>query len=109
MSLAPGARIGHYEVVQLLGTGGMGQVYQAVDTRLGRHVALKLLQDRLAGDPSALDRFTREARAASALNHPNIVTIYDIGESETGRYIAMELVKGRSLRTLAASQMQGAQ
>jgi len=109
MSLVPGARIGHYEVVQLLGTGGMGQVYQAVDTRLGRHVALKLLQDRLAGDPGALGRFTREARAASALNHPNIVTIYDIGESEAGRYIAMEFVSGRSLRTLAASQMQGAE
>ncbi|OFW47306.1 MAG: hypothetical protein A3J29_16195 [Acidobacteria bacterium RIFCSPLOWO2_12_FULL_67_14b] len=98
MALASGTRIGPYEVTGLLGAGGMGEVYRATDKRLGRDVALKLLRDQLARDPAAVDRFTREARAASALNHPNIVTIYETGESEEGRYIAMEFVSGRPIR-----------
>jgi serine/threonine protein kinase/tetratricopeptide (TPR) repeat protein len=102
MSLFSGARLGPYEVVTLLGSGGMAEVYRARDTRLGRDVAIKILPDDLSSDPDALARFSREARTASALNHPNLVTIYDIGECEIrGRpmhYIAMELIRGETLR-----------
>ena len=97
--LAPGVRIGSYEVIDRLGTGGMGAVYRARDTRLGRTVALKVL--RAGDDPELLRRLDREARAASALNHPNIVHIYDVGEaaSRTGaHYVAMEYVEGETLR-----------
>jgi predicted ATPase/tRNA A-37 threonylcarbamoyl transferase component Bud32 len=102
MSAAPGTRIGPYEVIELLGAGGMGSVYRVLDTRLGRDVALKFLADEFTQSQAAIERFSREARAASALNHPNIVTIYDIGEADAGRYIAMELVRGRTLRALAS-------
>src|SRR5262249_27790403 len=83
MSLLPGARLGPYEVLAPLGAGGMGEVWRARDARLARVVAVKLLPADVASDPSRLKRFEKEARAASALNHPNIVTIYDIGSSES--------------------------
>ena len=89
--------IGHYQLLEKLGSGGMGQVFRAEDSRLKRSVAIKLLSQDLARDASTLDRFRREARTASALNHPNICVIYDVGEAEAGPYIAMELLEGETL------------
>jgi Tol biopolymer transport system component len=100
MPLDPGARLGPYEILSPLGAGGMGEVYRGRDTRLGREVAIKVLPSALARDPERVRRFEREARSASALNHPNIVTIYEIGSSDSVSYIAMELVNGDSLRAL---------
>jgi Tol biopolymer transport system component len=98
MDLQAGTRLGPYEVIGPLGAGGMGEVYRARDPRLAREVAIKVLPAGVASDPERLKRFEREARSASSLNHPNIVTIYDIGESEGVSFIAMELVGGASLR-----------
>src|SRR5262245_57402899 len=102
MSLAAGARLGPYEVVALIGSGGMGEVYRAKDARLEREVAIKVLPDGVAASPQTLDRFRREARAASALNHPNICTIYDVGPSsdvgDVPPFIAMELLEGETLQ-----------
>ncbi len=100
MPIKPGNRLGSYEIISLLGAGGMGEVYKAKDLKLGRDVAIKVLREDFASDPERLRRFEQEARAASSLNHPNIVTIYDIGEHEGTRYIAMEYVEGKTLREL---------
>ena len=103
MTISAGARLGLYEVLAPLGAGGMGEVYRGRDTRLGREVALKVLPEALASDRERLARFEQEARAASALNHPNIVTIHEIGREGETAFIAMELVDGKTLRELSAS------
>src|SRR5262245_57778097 len=95
-----GRELANYRIVSMLGRGGMGEVYLAQDTRLGRKVALKLLPTHLTQDEDRVRRFVREAKAASALNHPHIVTIHEIGEDEAGRFIVMELVEGQTLRAM---------
>ena len=100
MPLPAGTRLGPYEIVALLGSGGMGEVYRARDTKLGREVAIKVLGDAMARDPTALARFTREAHAVAALNHPHIVTIFSTEEADRIPFMAMELVEGRTLDQL---------
>lgn len=102
MPLTPGVRLGPYEILGVLGVGGMGEVHRARHLKLRRDVAIKVLPADLAGDRSRLARLEREARTASALNHPNIITIHDVAEHEGTTYIAMELVEGRTLRELIA-------
>ena len=92
-----GKKFAHYEILEKLGSGGMGEVYRAHDLSLGREVAVKVLPVRFAGDPDRLQRFEQEARAASSLNHPNIVTIHEVGEAVGLPYIVMERLKGESL------------
>src|SRR5689334_8498403 len=96
----PGTRFGAYEIVAPLGAGGMGEVYRARDTRLGRDVALKLLPEAFARDAARLARFEREARTVAGLNHPNIVVLYSVEEEQGIRFLTMELVEGQSLDRL---------
>src|SRR5512134_464038 len=97
MPLDPGTQLGPYRIASMLGEGGMGEVYRAHDPRLGRDVALKVLPADMASDPARLERFTREARAIAALNHPHIVTIYSTEEADGIRFLTMELVEGQPL------------
>src|SRR6188508_1942762 len=102
MSLIPGTRLGPYEVVAPLGAGGMGEVYLANDTRLSREVAIKVLPPEVLTDPDRLARFEREAKAVSALNHPNIVTLYEVGTSAFGPFLVLEKIDGQSMRAVIA-------
>ena len=104
MTMQPGSRLGPYEIVAPIGAGGMGEVYRARDARLGREVAVKVLPEAFSADSNRLRRFEQEARSASALNHPNIVTIHDVGQEGAVSYIAMELVEGQSLREILAAR-----
>jgi eukaryotic-like serine/threonine-protein kinase len=103
MAARPGSRIGAYEILGLLGAGGMGEVYRARDTRLQRDVAVKIIPDALANDAVARGRFETEARAVASLSHPNIIAIHDFGQDGTVAYAVMELLDGRTLRDLLAA------
>lgn len=98
MTFAPGNSFGHFKIISQLGAGGMGEVFLAQDNRLGRKVALKILPEKISADKNALDRFKQEAQAASALNHPNIITVFDIGDFDGTNYIAVEFIEGETLR-----------
>ena len=105
MTVAPGTKLGPYEIQSPLGAGGMGEVYRARDTRLGRIVAIKVISPESTRNPANLFRFEQEAKAASALNHPNILTVYDVGVADGTRYIATEFVEGQTLRYLPSGSM----
>ena len=107
MTLAAGSRLGPYEIVSPLGAGGMGEVYRAKDTRLGREVAVKVLPERFAGDAELVRRFEREARAVAALSHPNILTLFDFGREGELLYAVSELLDGETLRTRLAHATPG--
>ena len=94
----PKASFGHYEIRSLIGSGGMGEVYLADDTKLGRKVAIKFLNEKYSKDEDLLSRFIQEAQAASALNHPNLITVYEIGEHEGSHYMSTEFIDGKTLR-----------
>ena len=98
MALAAGTRLGPYEILNAIGAGGMGEVYRARDTRLDRTVAIKILPGSFASDPERLERFQREARILSSLNHPNLMAIYDVGSQEGTHFLVSELLEGHSLR-----------
>src|SRR6059036_1992592 len=99
MALSPGTCLGAYEILSLLGSGGIGEVYRARDTRLGRDVAIKVLSEDLLGSTLARERFQREARAVAALQHPNICTIHDVGATADGvSFLVMELLQGETLQ-----------
>ena len=97
MPLSPGTRLGSYELVAQIGAGGMGEVYQAHDTKLGRDVAIKVLPEAFAHDPERLSRFQREAKMLASLNHPNIATIHGLEQANGTSYLVMELVSGETL------------
>src|ERR1044071_7912159 len=97
MALPSGARLGPYEIIALIGSGGMGEVYKACDTRLDRIIAIKVLNHNLTTRPEVLQRFEREARVVSTLNHPNICTLHDIGNEGGSRYLVMEYLDGETL------------
>jgi serine/threonine protein kinase/Flp pilus assembly protein TadD len=107
MRFAPGTRLGPYEIVSAIGAGGMGEVYRASDTRLGRNVAIKVLPSTFSADADRLLRFEREARAVSALSHPNILTVYDIGTYDGAPYLVSELLEGQTLRECLAQATRG--
>jgi len=106
MTLASGARLGPYEILELIGRGGMGEVYRALDTRLTRQVAIKVLPSHLATDEESLKRFRREARAIAALSHPNILAVFDIGSERDTQYVVTELLDGHTLRTRMREQQK---
>src|SRR5580704_14806287 len=98
MPISAGSRLGPYEILAPIGAGGMGEVYRARDTRLGREVAIKILPEEFAGDEDRMRRFGQEARAVAALNHPNVLSIYDTGVDSGVAYLVSELLEGESLR-----------
>ncbi len=97
MTIDSGTRLNHYEIISRIGAGGMGEVYLAQDTKLDRRVALKLLPEEFAGDTERMRRFVQEAKSASALNHPNIITIHEVGDTDGAHFIATEYVEGETL------------
>src|SRR2546425_824571 len=105
LTIAPGTNVGHYKVIDSLGVGGMGEVYLARDTRLGRKIALKFLSAEFTKDEERVRRFQQEARAASALNHPNLITIFEIGQVESVHFISTEFIEGETLRQRMTSPM----